>query len=128
FQGSTRPGPLSLPGTTLAINPYSRPQATARSREVPRGAQLLSTVRQSSGGGRDLYASPDGNVYLRKPDGWYRKQAGGDWSYFASTQGKVERSPAGSARGGVTAVGANQIRPNPNASAVAGLARNRVPD
>src|SRR5262249_3140562 len=43
------------------------------------------------GGGRDLYASPDGNVYLRKPDGWYRRQANGNWGFYAPTQGQVER-------------------------------------
>src|SRR4029434_8271606 len=68
FRGATRPAPLSPPASTLAINPYSRPQIAARSGDIPRGAQLLSTVRQSPGGGRDLYASPDGNIYRRKPD------------------------------------------------------------
>ncbi len=129
FRGSQRPAALTPPANTLALNPYARPQVPARAGEVPRGAQLLSTVRQAPGGGRDLYASQDGNVYLRKPDGWYRKQAGGDWRFFAPTQGKVERSPANAAGGGVTgAARANQPTPRPNASAVGALARNRVPD
>jgi len=130
FRGAARPTPLTLPANTLSLNPYARPETPARVGDVPRGAQLLSSVRQSPGGGRDLYASPDGNIYLRKPDGWYRKQAGGNWSYFASTQGQVERNPGGAARsGGVTVVGAgNRITPNPNAGAVTSLVRNRVPD
>ena len=61
----------------LALNPYSRPPTAVRPGEIPRGAQLLTTVRQAPGGGRDLYASPDGSVYRRKNDGWYRRQAGG---------------------------------------------------
>jgi len=123
FLGSRLPSAQPLPANTLALNPYARPQTPARAGDVPRGAQLLSTVRQNPGGGRDLYASPDGNVYLRKPDGWYRKQAGGNWSYFASTQGKIEN------RGQVSVAGrANQLAPSPNATAVTALTRNRVPD
>jgi hypothetical protein len=128
FLASRLPVASPTPANTLALNPYSRPQSPVRSGEVPRGAQLLSSVRQSSGGGRDLYASQDGNVYLRKTDGWYRRQAGGNWTYFASTQGKVEANPGGLARsGGATVVGAGN-RITPNAPAVSGMARNRVPN
>ena len=118
------------PANTLALNPYARPQTPARAGEVPRGAQLLSTVRQNPGGGRDLYASQDGNVYLRKPDGWYRRQADGNWSRFASTQGTLEPNPAASARGGQLPVagGANRITPSPNVPGAAPRARDRVPD
>src|SRR5262249_20251920 len=79
FKGSTRASPLSLPANTIALNPYARPQTPARAGETPHGAQLLSAVRQNPGGGRDLYASPDGNIYRRQADGWYRRQSGGNW-------------------------------------------------
>jgi hypothetical protein len=99
FLGATRPAALSPPRNTIALNPYSRPQTAARLGEIPRGAQLLTTLRQSPGGGRDLYASPDGNVYLRKNDGWYRRQASGQWSFFAPGQGAIQRNPLASASG-----------------------------
>src|SRR5204862_6213696 len=50
-------------------------------------------------GGRDLYASPDGSVYLRKNDGWYQRKAGGQWQFAAPTQARVERDQAAAARG-----------------------------
>jgi len=129
FLGSRRPIAQPLPVSTLALNPYARPATPARAGEMPRGAQLLSNVRQSSGGGRDLYASPDGNVYLRKPDGWYRRQGGGNWSYFAPTQGKVDPQPGGAPRGGgIGGSAGNRISPNVNASAAKAINRNRVPD
>jgi hypothetical protein len=111
FRGATRPAALSPPPNTVALNPYSRPQTAARPGEIPRGAQLLSTVRQSPGGGRDLYASPDGGVYLRKSDGWYRRQAGGGWNLVAPTQGSIERGQLASARGAPQAGGSNINRP-----------------
>jgi hypothetical protein len=97
FQGATRPTPLNPPANTLALNPYSRPATAARAGEVPGGAQLLDTVRQSPGGGRDLYAAPDGNIYQRKSDGWYRREAGGNWNYYAPARGAAQRSQAGAA-------------------------------
>ena len=126
FRGSARPAALAPPAHTLALNPHSRPATAPRSREIPRGAQLLSSVRKSPGAGRDLYASPDGNVYLRKPDGWYRRQAGGNWSYFAPTQGQIGQGQIATARNGKQASnpGVNRISPgagNPSA-------RQRVPD
>jgi hypothetical protein len=99
FRGATRPTALSPPPNTIALNPYSRPQSAARPGEVPHGAQLLSAVRQSPGGGRDLYASPDGGVYLRKNDGWYRRESGGQWKFAAPTQGTMERSQLAATRG-----------------------------
>jgi hypothetical protein len=92
FQGSTRPAALTPPANTLALNPYARPQGTIRPGEIPHGAALLTTVRQSPGGGRDLYAAPDGQVYLRKNDGWYRRQSGGKWSHVAPLQGATDRN------------------------------------
>jgi len=92
FQGSTRAAALTPPANTLAMNPYVRPQGVTRSGEVPRGATLLTTVRKSPGGGRDLYAAPDGQVYLRKNDGWYRRQSGGNWNYVAPLQGSADRN------------------------------------
>jgi hypothetical protein len=128
FQGSKRPAAMTPPPNTLALNPYSRPQTAARSGEIPRGAQLLTNVRQSSGGGRDLYASPDGNVYRRQADAWYRRQPGGGWSYFAPTQGKIERDRA-SAAGGAQAGGVYRPAAGGGAGgARAQAARNRVPD
>src|SRR5262249_36986355 len=98
FKGSSRPAALTPPANTVALNPYLRPQTPPRSGEVPRGAQLLSTLRQSPGGGRDLYASPDGNIYQRRNDGWYQRQ-GGAWKFFAPTQGSLERNQLGNANG-----------------------------
>jgi len=99
FRGGARPAAMSLPANTLAVNPYTRPTASVRPREVPQGAQLLSALRQTPSGGRDLYASPDGNVYLRKPDGWYRREPGGGWGFVAPTQGSMDRSRPATARG-----------------------------
>jgi hypothetical protein len=95
FRNDARPVALSPPANTLALNPYVRPQSTTplKRGEMPRGATLLTTVRQSPGGGRDIYATPDGQVYLRKNDGWYRRQ-GGNWNYTAPLQGAAERNPA----------------------------------
>jgi hypothetical protein len=111
FRGATRPAALSPPRNTIALNPYARPQLAVRPGEIPRGAQLLSTLRQSPGGGRDLYASPDGNVYQRKDDGWYRRQAGGQWTFFAPTRGSIDRSQMGSARGAAQSGAGNVYRP-----------------
>ncbi|HTY86094.1 MAG TPA: hypothetical protein VMB80_01405 [Candidatus Acidoferrum sp.] len=99
FQSGARPTPWSPPPNTLALNPYSRPPTTARAGSVPGGAQLLDTVRQSPGGGRDLYASPDGNIYQRKSDGWYRRGAGGKWDYYAPVQGAGQRKQSAAAQG-----------------------------
>jgi len=131
FKGSTRPAPLATPATTLALNPYSRPQTPVRAGETPRGAELLANVRKSPGGGRDLYASPDGNIYMRKPEGWYRRQAGGDWSFFAPTQGRIESGQLAGARTGqlAGAGGANRIASVPNASGARAQAfRERAPN
>ena len=90
---------------------------------MPHGAQLLTKVRQAPGGGRDLYASPDGNVYLRRNDGWYR-QDGKNWNFYAPTRGTVERNQIAGTRG--TAAGGNVMRP---AAGAGGAARSgRGPD
>jgi hypothetical protein len=130
FQAPTKPIPFTPPQNTLAFNPYTRPKSAAHSGDIPRGAELLTTVRQSSGGGRDLFASPDGNVYMRRNDGWYRRQSGGNWAYFAPAQGAVERNQVGSARGSGAAAGANayRIAPGANAAGARGQGRDRVPD
>jgi hypothetical protein len=132
FQGATRAESLSLPANTIALNPYTRPQAGARSGEIPRGAQLLSNVRQSTGGGRDLYASPDGNVYRRQSDGWYRGQPGGKWSFAAPLQGQVQRDQAGAGRaGGQLAASGGGYRGGAGQNFGGGLGAgraNRVPD
>jgi hypothetical protein len=60
---------------------------------------LLASVRRAPGGGQDLYASPDGNIYRRKNDGWYRRDADSGWSFFAPTQGRVEGGRLASAKG-----------------------------
>lgn len=111
FKGATRPAELSLPANALALNAYARPQTPVRAGEIPRGAQLLTTMRQSPGGGRDLYASPDGNVYQRRTDGWYRREAGGRWDFYAPTRGTIERNRANTAGGGQRASGADVYRP-----------------
>jgi hypothetical protein len=131
FSGSTRPARLALPANTIALNPYTRPKAPARAGEIPNGAQLLTTVRQAPGGGRDLYASPDGNVYRRKSDGWYRRQAGGNWSLAAPIQGKVERGQVASAKPGQPAAAGNAVRITPGANAPAARTQprgDRVPN
>jgi hypothetical protein len=93
FQGSARAAALTPPAYTLAMNPYARPSGTMRLGEIPHGAALLTSVRQSPGGGRDLYAAADGQVYRRTSDGWYRRSANG-WSYAAPLQGTVGRNRA----------------------------------
>jgi len=129
FKGTTRPAALAPPATTLALNPYSRPQTPARAGDRPRGAQLLTTVRASPGGGRDLYASPDGSVYRRKSDGWYRRQAGGNWSFVAPTQGTVQRGQGAPARGAQPAVADGGYRVTGANSAAARQARGeRAPN
>lgn len=131
FRGATRPARLALPANTIALNPYTRPKAPARAGEIPNGAQLLSSVRQSPAGGRDLYASPDGNVYRRQNDGWYRRQAGGNWSLVAPLQGTVDRSQVATARGAQPSAASGTVRvtPGANAPAAKGQARgDRVPN
>jgi hypothetical protein len=130
YQGATRPTALTPPPNTVALNPYTRPQSAVRPGEVPRGAQLLTTVRQSPGGGRDLYASPDGGVYRRQNDGWYRRQAGGGWNFVAPAQGSIEPSKVASARGTPQAVGGNVYRPSagPNVAGSRSQLGQRVPD
>src|SRR5262249_29369005 len=121
YQGARNATPLRPPGNTIALNPYTRPTSAVRPGEIPRGAQLLTTLRQSPGGGRDLYASPDGGVYLRKTDGWYRREAGGQWKFAAATQGSVER-------GGVAAARAAAQPGRPIAGAGAQGRAGRVPN
>lgn len=126
FRGASRPAALPPPPNTVALNPYSRPTSAVRAGEVPRGAQLLTTLRQSPGGGRDLYASPDGSVYRRKSDGWYRRESGGQWKFAAPTRGTMEQSQRNVARG-TTQPGAGHVnRPVPGAG-IQGRA-GRVPN
>ena len=102
FKATPRAAALDLPANTLALNPYARPQNPVRPGNTPHGAQLLTDIRQTPGGGRDLFASPDGNVYRRKNDGWYRREATGNWAFFAAAQGPMERNQV---RGGAMAAG-----------------------
>ncbi len=121
FRGATGRTPFSPPANTLALNPYSRPQTSLRPGEMPHGAQLLSAVRQSPGGGRDLYAAPDGNIYQRRSDGWYRQAGAGRWNYYAPAQGQIQRGQAAAMGGGGNRIAAQ------NATAVrAQAAGNRV--
>ena len=124
FKGATR-GELTLPANTLALNAYARPQAPVRPGEIPRGAQLLTTMRQAPGGGRDLYASQDGNVYQRRNDGWYRRDAGG-WKLAAPAQGSIERRQAATAGAAQQPGRGDVYRPMPTRAAAAG--NFRVPD
>jgi hypothetical protein len=126
FRGTPRPAPLLPPPNTLALNPYTRPQNPARPGDVPNGAQLLSAIQRAPGGGRDLYASPDGNVYLRKKDGWYRRQPGGDWGFYAALPGSDSRGqrPAGVGPGAANRSGAGRNVAQPGIQGRAG----RVPD
>jgi hypothetical protein len=112
FSGTTRPAAMTPPADTIALNPYSRPQTRWRSGEVPHGAQLLTTVQRSPGAGRDLYASPDGNIYQRRADGWYRSQGAGKWSYYAPAQGTLKRGPVAGTLGGQPAGPADVYRMN----------------
>jgi hypothetical protein len=111
FRGATRPAALIPPANAVALNPYARPQTAVRQGELPRGAQLLTTLRQSPSGGRDLYASTDGHVYQRKNDGWYQRQAGGQWKFAAPIQGNLERSSLPATRGAAQPSGGNVYRP-----------------
>jgi hypothetical protein len=117
--------PWVPPGNTLVVNPYSRPQSSTAPGTIPRGAQLLSSVRQSPGAGRDLYASPDGNVYRRQNDAWYRRDPGGAWSYYAPTQGRIQRENL--AGGAQTAAGGGYVY-RPMAGAARQALANRVPN
>src|SRR5262249_51085279 len=129
FKGSTRPAAMVPPASTLALNPYLRPQTALRAGETPRGAQLLSAVRQAPGGGRDLYASPDGDIYRRKNDGWYRRSPSGNWSFFAPLQGKVEGDRVVAARDERSAGSANRGAAEPGKGAARRQAAgDRVPD
>jgi hypothetical protein len=123
YQGSSRPASLSPPRNTVALNPYSRPQSVVRPGEIPHGAQLLTTLRQAPGGGRDVYASPDGGVYLRKPDGWYRRESGGQWKFAAPTQGTMERGQITGARGGAQPGAGKGYRPLAGVGSQAGPGR-----
>ncbi len=104
FRGNARATAMNPPANTLAMNPYVRPKNASRPGETPRGATLLTTVRQSPGGGRDLYAAPDGQVYLRKNDGWYQRN-GKNWNYVSAPQGVAQRARANS--------GGNRANPMP---------------
>jgi len=131
FQGAAQPAALAPPANALALNPYSRPPTSVQPGEVPHGAQLLTTIQQTPGGGRDLYASPDGNVYLRKNEGWYRRQTPGNWVFFAPTLGQMERNQVATRRGPQASVGAAVYQPMPGRDATAARMQpraNRVPD
>jgi hypothetical protein len=130
FSGATRPMAMTPPAETIALNPYSRPQTRTHAGDIPRGAQLLTAVRQSPGGGRDLYALPDGNVYQRRNDGWYRSQGGGKWSFYAPARGALENNQVGTARGGPAAGAADVYRVNAARNAAAGnqLRGNQPPN
>ncbi|MBC8095173.1 MAG: hypothetical protein H7Y43_05125, partial [Akkermansiaceae bacterium] len=129
FKGAAQPAELTPPASTLALNAYTRPQTPVRAGEIPRGAQLLTTVRQAPGGGRDVYASPDGNVYLRKENGWYRRD-GKNWNYYAPTQGTIERNRADGTGGAQRPGGGNVYQPAANRGAAGNFQGrgNRVPD
>jgi hypothetical protein len=121
----------ALPANTIALNPYARPPSAARPGEIPKGAQLLSKVEQTPGGGRDLYASPDGEIYRRQNDGWYRRQAGGNWQLYAPAQGTIQRAQASPARGAQTSTPYVTYRPLPGAGPAGTRSQalaNRVPD
>jgi hypothetical protein len=132
FKGASRPAELAPPANTLALNAYTRPQTPVRPGEIPRGAQLLTTIKSAPGQGRDIYASPDGNVYLRKNDGWYRRE-GGDWNFYAPTRGNIERNRA-AGTGGAQQPGVgegNVYQPAANRGAAQGNLQgrgSRVPD
>lgn len=129
FKGAARPAELTPPANTLSLNAYTRPQTPVRAGEIPRGAQLLTTVQKSTGGGRDLYASPDGNVYLRKNEGWYRRD-GKNWNYYAPAQGTIERNRADGTGGAQRSGGGNVYQPSASRGAAGNFQGrgNRVPD
>ncbi len=131
FKGAGRAAELTPPANTLALNAYTRPQTPVRTGEIPRGAQLLTSVRQSSGGGRDLYASPDGNVYQRRSDGWYRRETTGGWNFYAPTKGTMERDQTALGGGAQRLGGGDVNRPAPARGGAPGNfpgRGDRVPD
>ena len=130
FSGTARPVPMMPPTDTLALNPYSRPHNRWRTGEVPRGAQLLTAVQRSPGGGRDLYALPDGNIYQRRSDGWYRSQGNGKWNFYAPAQGTLDRSQVQAARGGQVSGASDVYRINAAGNAAPGVqpGGNRAPN
>jgi len=119
-----RSATLAPPESTLLLNPYTRFETPARAGVLPHGAEALRTA---SKGGRDLDASPDGNIYQRRENGWYRRQAGNSWSLAASTPGKVEmvNLPAGQLRS-VSSDGKNRMAAVHTIRTEGGV--NRVPD
>lgn len=129
FTGRASAGEWAPPASTLALNPYTRPQVPVRAGEVPRGAQLLTTVQQAPGGGRDIYASPDGNVYLRRNDAWYRRE-GNNWNFYAPTKGSIDRNRAATAAtaagGGQRQAGNNVYQPAANRGGTQGNRQTRA--
>jgi hypothetical protein len=120
-----------LPANTLLLNPYSRPQTPVRSGQIPHGAQQLTTLAQAPGGGRDLYASPDGNVYRRTQEGWYRRDPGNKWNFVAPTQGAIQGDRLVAARGGDSAgarSGSRNAAGREGTGARAQALGNRVPN
>ncbi|HSU53521.1 MAG TPA: hypothetical protein VLT36_05645 [Candidatus Dormibacteraeota bacterium] len=120
-----------LPGNTLLVNPYTRPRSPVRAGEIPRGAQTLTAVSRAPGGGRDLYASPDGNVYRRANDSWYRRDAGNQWTRIAPTQGKIEGDRLAATRAAEALARASGPRPvadRDGGGTRAQALANRVPD
>jgi hypothetical protein len=104
------------------LNPYARPETPIQAGDTPRGAQLLSSIRQTPGGGRDLYASPDGGVYQRRNDGWYRHQSGGGWNFYAPLQGTIDPQKVAAARASQGAGAGIAYRPIAGATRSAGVA------
>jgi hypothetical protein len=131
FRGTARPSVLTPPANTLALNPYSRPRSSVRPGEIPSGAQLLTAVRQTPGGGRDLYASPDGGIYRRKENGWYRRQPGGNWSFVGPAHGPIQVSRVASTGGARPSGASNVYRPSPGRNAAPARSQalgSRVPN
>src|SRR5213075_1844966 len=63
-------------------------------------------------------------------DGWYRRQAGGNWNFYAPTQGQVQRGQIGLATGAqpAGAGGGYRIATGPNAPARTQGRGDRVPN
>jgi hypothetical protein len=117
FKGTREAVAMAPPANTLALNPYSRPKSSVRPGEIPTGAQLLTSIQQTPGAGRELYASPDGNIYRRNNDGWYRREAGGGWSYIAPTEARIGQERPTAERGGRSVSGSGTAyRPIADAS------------
>jgi hypothetical protein len=88
FAGATRAVPMSVPARASLVDPYAKTPASVNPTAASRAAeQTMQSLRVGSDASRDLYASPDGNIYRRQDGKWYQPAADGHWAYVAPAVG-----------------------------------------